>query len=154
MTAEPQRTPPGLLLRRSRQSDLEVLFPIYCEVMRGYIQQATGTWDEEAERARFMSGFPVGRAQVILVGYDIAGAIDVERHPDRWTLNHIQVAPEWQNQGIATILVQRILDQARERAVPVDLEVLKVNAPARRLWTRLGFTVTGETALHVQMRVG
>lgn len=148
----PQPSPPGLLLRVSRQSDVEVLFAIHCEVMRGYIEQATGTWDEAAERTRYLAGFPVGRAQVILVGYEIAGTIDVQRHPDRWTLNTIEVAPEWQNQGIGTILVDRILKQAHDRGVPVDLEVLHVNHAARRLYTRLGFTVTGETATHAQMR--
>ncbi len=148
----PQPSPPGLLLRVSRQSDLEVLFPIHCEVMRGYIEQATGTWDEAAERARFMDGFPVGRAQVILVGYEIAGAIDVQRHPDRWTLNTIEVAPEWQNQGIGSILIDRILKQAHDRGVPVDLEVLHVNHAARRLYARLGFLEVSETATTVRMR--
>lgn len=148
----PQPTPPGLLLRASRASDLEVLYPIYREVQREYIEQATGAWDEAVERARFMDGFPVGRAQVILVGYEIAGAIDVQRHPDRWTLNNIEVAPEWQNRGIGTILIGRILDQARAAGVPMDLEVLRVNLGARRLYERLGFAVTGETATHWQMR--
>ena len=149
-----QPSPPGLLLRASRASDLEVLFPIHCEVMRGYIEQATGAWDEDAERARFLAEFPIGRAQVILVGYEIAGAIDVQRHPDRWTINHIEVAPEWQNQGIGSILIGRILDQARAAGVPMDLEVLRVNHAARRLYDRLGFIEVGETATHWRMRAG
>ena len=147
-----QPTPPGLLLRTSRPTDMDVLFAIHGEVMRGYIEQATGAWDEDAERARFVARFAGRRPQVILVGYEIAGVIDVQRQPDRWTLTTIDVAPEWQNQGIGTLLIQRILDQARQRPLPLDLEVLRVNHAARRLFERLGFAVVEETADAVRMR--
>jgi ribosomal protein S18 acetylase RimI-like enzyme len=36
-----------------------------------------------------------------------------------------------------------VLDEARRSGKPVALQVLKVN-PARRLYERLGFSVTGE----------
>jgi len=151
VTNEETRRPAGVLIRLSMPSDLDVLFPIYCEVMRDYATRATGAWDEDEQRRQYYAGFPVGRAQVILVGYDIAGAIDCEHHGDRWTVNNIEIAPEWQNHGIGTWLLRRLLRQARGEGIPVDLEVLKVN-PARRLYERLGFAVTGETDTHWQMR--
>ena len=89
---------------------------------------------------------------MILHGYDIAGAIDCQRHRDRWTINNIEIAPEFQNVGIGTWLINRLLQQARGEDVPVDLQVMKVNLDARRLYERLGFTVTGETDTHWQMR--
>jgi ribosomal protein S18 acetylase RimI-like enzyme len=38
--------------------------------------------------------------------------------------------------------------------VSVTIEVLKVNPRARALYERLGFEVTGETPMHLQMRTG
>ena len=154
MTSEGPRRPPGVLVRLSEQADLDTLFPIYCEVMRDYVTQTYGAWDEAAQRRAYFEGFPVGRAQVILHGYDIAGAIDCQRHRDRWTINNIEIAPEFQNLGIGTWLITRLLQQAHGDGVPVDLEVLKVNVGARRLYDRLGFAVTGETDTHWQMRDG
>lgn len=150
MTNEEIRRPAGVVIRFSMPSDVEVLFPIYREVMRDYIEQTTGTWDEAEQRRQYVEGFPIGRAQVILVGYDIAGAIDCEHHGDRWTVNNIEIAPEWQNRGIGTWLRTRLLRQAHNEGIPVDLEVLKVN-PARGLYERLGFAVIGETDTHYLM---
>jgi RimJ/RimL family protein N-acetyltransferase len=48
-----------------------------------------------------------------------------------------------QRQGIGTSVIQQVLDEARRSGKPVALQVLKVN-PARRLYERLGFSVTGE----------
>lgn len=149
---EAPRRPAGVTVRLYDPTDLDALYGIYREVQREYMEQAFGPWDEERERTRFEEGFPAQRAQVILHGYDIAGAIDCQRRRDRWTINNIEIAPEFQNQGIGTWLVTRLLQQARGEGVPVTLQVLKVNEAACRLYARLGFTVTGETDTHWQMR--
>ena len=45
-------------------------------------------------------------------------------------------------------LIQEVLGRGR----PVDLGVLEVNPPARHLYERLGFRVTGESDAHHYMR--
>jgi ribosomal protein S18 acetylase RimI-like enzyme len=44
-----------------------------------------------------------------------------------------------------------MLDTARALNLPAALQVLKTN-PAKQLYERLGFQVTGETASHYLMR--
>lgn len=146
------RRPPGVTVRLYDPTDLDALYGIHREVMREYVEATWGPWDEEWQQAHFEETFPARRMQVVLHGYDIAGAIDCQRHRDRWSINRIEIAPEFQNQGIGTWLVTRLVQQARGEDVPVTLEVLKVNEGARRLYARLGFTVTGETNTHWQMR--
>ena len=149
---EAMRRPAGVTVRLFDPTDLDALYAIHREVMREYIEATWGPWDEAWQQARFEETLPAPRMQVVLHGYDIAGAIDCQRHRDRWSINSLEIAPEFQNLGIGTWLITRLVQQARGEGVPVTLEVLKVNAGARRLTERLGFTVTGETATHVQMR--
>ena len=58
----------------------------------------------------------------------------------------IAVRPAFQSRGIASGLMQRGLDYLRRRGAPqVRLEVRPDNAPAVKVYTRLGFEVVGET---------
>ena len=63
----------------------------------------------------------------------------------------IELLPEFQRKGVGTVLMKRILGEAQVRRIPVRLQVLRTNTPARRLYERLGFTVSGETETHFQM---
>ena len=63
----------------------------------------------------------------------------------------IEISPDYQRRGIGTILMHDLLRKAAARGISVTLQVLKVN-PARVLYERLGFELTGETGTHYLMR--
>ena len=63
----------------------------------------------------------------------------------------IAVTPDLQGQGIGTSVIHQVLDEAKRSGKPVALQVLKVN-PARRLYERLGFSVTGENETRYFMK--
>jgi ribosomal protein S18 acetylase RimI-like enzyme len=42
--------------------------------------------------------------------------------------------------------------EAFDRGIPIALQVLRSNHPAKRLYERLGFEVTGETETHYLMQ--
>jgi ribosomal protein S18 acetylase RimI-like enzyme len=65
-------------------------------------------------------------------------------------LGSIELAPEAQRTGIGSSIIRSVLREASQRRVPVRLQVFRQN-PARRLYQRLGFHVTGETPTHVEM---
>ena len=83
--------------------------------------------------------------------YAPIGHLSVRRTDDEIFLAAIAIAPEQQNQGIASQLLQDLLSESDRSHLPVTLQVLKVN-PARRLYERLGFAHTGETSTHYLMR--
>jgi ribosomal protein S18 acetylase RimI-like enzyme len=78
--------------------------------------------------------------------------IGVERRVTEIFLSQIELLPAFQGQGIGSQLITDLMDEARQQNLPITLQVLKVN-PAQRLYQRLGFVVTGETATHFLMTV-
>ncbi len=75
-----------------------------------------------------------------LAGRNI-GLIGVERHPDWWFLDKFYLLPAYQNRGIGSYLLERLIDDAKTAQVPLRLTVLEVN-PARRFYERHGFVLT------------
>ena len=66
-------------------------------------------------------------------------------------LSQIEITPEHQGQGYGSQIIRLLQEQARDRGVRVDLQVLKVNAAALCLYQRLGFVITDETDIHHRM---
>ena len=81
---------------------------------------------------------------IIRVGAERAGRLRVVRTPERCHLAGIQIHPTHQARGIGTSVITSVLEEARERNVPVELEVAKDNPNAERLYVRLGFRRFGE----------
>jgi RimJ/RimL family protein N-acetyltransferase len=65
------------------------------------------------------------------------------RTTERHELAGIQIVPDYQGQGIGTSIITTILQEASEKAVPVELRVNKDNPDAERLYARLGFRRCG-----------
>ncbi|WP_198039994.1 ribosomal protein S18-alanine N-acetyltransferase [Microbulbifer agarilyticus] len=55
----------------------------------------------------------------------------------------VAVAPEWQNRGVGTQLLQRVLAQCPDDVARVLLEVRASNRSARALYHKLGFSEDG-----------
>jgi GNAT superfamily N-acetyltransferase len=102
--------------------------------MRVYAEQTWGAWNGRAD-------FDLAFDQIIqLAGRDI-GLIGVDRRSDCWFLDKLYLLPAYQNQGIGSCLLERLIDDAKAAQVVLRLTVLEVN-PARRLYERHGFVLT------------
>lgn len=115
--------------------------------MKPYVA-ATWGWDEADQFARFEAGFDPGTRQIIEVDGDPVGVLQVDLASTPVRLINLQIAPPCQRRGLGSAVIRSVLHRAEGRAV--WLRVLKVN-PARHLYERMGFGVTGETATHWQM---
>jgi ribosomal-protein-alanine N-acetyltransferase len=63
---------------------------------------------------------------------------------DELHINNLAVVPGYRRRGVATALLDHVLDQgARLGAVRATLEVRRSNSAARLLYERLGFAVVG-----------
>src|SRR5687767_14260303 len=92
--------------------------------------------------------FPAAITYVIHFGGKRAGNMIVDRIAGRIFLIDIAILHEYRGRGIATYLIRMLQDEASASARCLDLTVDKGNVYAFRLYTSLGFTVTGETDLN------
>lgn len=148
-TGEEVTTEPTL--RVSTQHDTEFLYDLLKASLGPYIIQVYGPWNEEEQRGRFFDATTPGTHQIVELGGASIGCLKVQRNPDAFKLDRVFLLPEYQNLGIGTRLVEDLLREAQGAELPVTLQVFKVN-PARTLYERLGFVLTGETETHVLMK--
>jgi ribosomal protein S18 acetylase RimI-like enzyme len=137
-------------IRAAAPQDREFLWWLHRETMRDYVHKTWG-WDDSWQRERFDENFDPARLQIIEYEGRAFGCISVERPGNEIFLAAIEVAPEFQNNGVGTYLVGKLLEESDQLNLSCRLLVLKVN-PARRLYERMGFERTGETSTHYVMR--
>jgi len=142
--------PELIRIRSAAPEDREFLWSLHLETMRDYVHKTWG-WDDIWQRERFDENFDPARLQIIEYEGRAIGYISVERPGNEIFLAAIEVAPEFQNNGVGTYLVRNLMEDSDKLNLPARLLVLKVNR-ARRLYERMGFERTGETPTHYVMR--
>lgn len=136
----------GFRWRRARAGESEVAYRIKraaCVVQ----VESIGPWlDEEqwpAHQRRFST-------QTYLLGEIDGRAVAVmalSNAPDSVRLNQLFVLPEFQGQGIGVTAYENALSEGRSRALPVRLNVRKVNWRTVALVKRMGFVEVGQTEI-------
>jgi ribosomal protein S18 acetylase RimI-like enzyme len=139
-----------ITLRPATFADADFLYNLHQEAMQIYIEQTWGQWDEAWQAQRFREYFDPAATQVILYEGEPVGMIGIERRAAEIFLSQIALLPAYQGRGVGAYLISAVIHEAHQEDMPVTLQVLKVN-PARRLYERLGFVITAETASHYLM---
>ena len=124
------------------------MFRVTEEAMRAYVEEAFGSWDSEVQRQHLEKSFDPVTYRLIVIDKIRAGILMVEDEPSNLFLAKIFLLPEFQRQGVGTLLITWLIERANMERKPLRLRVLRVNAAARRLYERLGFAVTHSTAVH------
>ena len=137
-------------LRAVTEGDREWLYRLHRATMETCVAETWGKWDEEYQRRRFDKEFDPPKGEIVVVAGDDVGFLNVVRATDSIYIELLEVAREYQRHGIGTSIVSDLLREAVDLNIPVNLRVLRVNR-ARRLYERLGFSVTGEDDTHFLM---
>jgi GNAT superfamily N-acetyltransferase len=101
-------------LRAARSDDAAFALHVTEACMRVYAEQTWGSWDGRADL------LPAFDEVIELAGRDI-GLIGVDRRPDCWFLDKLYLLPVYQNQGIGSYLLQRLIDDANAARVALRL---------------------------------
>ena len=135
--------------RNATYQDKGFLWALKIASMRQYVEQVYG-WEDNAQRGYFEKGFHPEVIRIIQHDGHDAGMYELQECGEDWFLARIEILPEYQNRGIGTVVLQRMIDAMASTDKPFRLQLFKVN-PARKLYARMGFIETGETATHVLM---
>jgi GNAT superfamily N-acetyltransferase len=107
--------------------------------------------DRDLQRASFRRQWHATQVRIItLEGADI-GWLQSRTQDGAFFLAQLFVEAPVQRRGIGTAVVHRLMDEATHAGQPITLGVVKIN-PAKRLYERLGFSVTHEDDRKFYMR--
>lgn len=142
-----------LTLRSCKNSDKEFIYNTKKITMRAYVEKIWNVWDEDFQKERFNTNFNIDLTQIIhYLGKDV-GILIVDENSDSIHVNNIQILPKYQNLGIGSYLLQKIIAKAKHSGKSVTLQVLKSNLKAKKLYERLGFKIIKDADYHFQMKI-
>ena len=139
-----------IALREARPVDYGFARQLYAVTMRDLTERAFG-WDEYRQDLSFARQYVQSEVRIIMLNGRDVGWLQTRNVEPTLHLFQFYVAPAWQNQGIGTLVLKRVLAQAQRRGWNVALSVMKENS-ARRLYERHGFRATHEDRYKVYMR--
>lgn len=140
--------------RSAAPSDIEWLYELRRSVYREVVIEQFDSWEEDRQRKMFEDGLNIAATQILIVVGEPVGMVCVEERSDCLSLGEIQVLPSRQGSGLGSVVVQGLIDKARELGVPLRLQVLHKNVRAKAFYERLGFRQAGSTETHDVMEVG
>jgi GNAT superfamily N-acetyltransferase len=139
-----------VLVRETVAGDWQALRDIRLEALRDAPAAFGSTYEREARRGEahwhnriahggtFLAFLPDASGPAGLIGGYREDPVTVE-------LVSMYVRPNARGRGVGEALVAAVIDWARKRnATTVHLWVTETNAPARALYERCGFALTGE----------
>jgi RimJ/RimL family protein N-acetyltransferase len=137
-------------LRRLTPEDASMYRQIRLEALADSPDAFASTLDLEEDRpldwfvTRLADAFVLGA----LDGPDLMGVAGFyiqpgPKHAHKGMLWGMYVRPEYRSAGIGRVLVEAIIDHARDHVEILQLFVVSDNAPARRLYAGLGFVEYG-----------
>lgn len=106
-----------------------------------------------AQQASYLEQWPAAAQELILVSEKPAGQIRVARDKTAgFHLVDISLQPEFRRQGIASTLIQQLLQEAAANRTSVCLSVARENLPAIALYEKFGFQVIDGDELFLRMQ--
>lgn len=137
-------------LRPAEKGDLRMLYELHAASMREAVA-ATWGWDESWQEEYFRHRFCPSRVTIVAVNGEAIGMMEVEERCQDIYLHNLEFFPRFQERGVGSEILRRLIAKARNRGVPLRLQVLRANPRARRLYERLGFVETDSNSTHFHM---
>ena len=146
-------------LRPVRADDEDFLYELYCSTRMIDIGRAGLEPAQQAailemqfigQRMQYEMDFPEADHDIILLKGQPIGRVMVHRTAEQNLGVDIALLPAHRNSGIGGMLINDLLDEARNAGKPFRIHVERLN-PAVRLYMRLGFRTVGETPTHFLM---
>ena len=129
-------------LSAATQQDFDFVYQLKKIAYREYIEQTWG-WDDQFQMKFHKDNFSAGNTKIIKADDQPIGSVDVKEEDTSIFISGLYLLPVYQSQGIGTKIMQDLIKEAEAKKKRLELEVLKVNSKAQKLYQRLGFKMEG-----------
>lgn len=138
---------PEFAFQAATDEDATRLAELRVRAMRESLQ-AAGRFDEERARARLLADYAAERTTLIVSRQCLAGFFVLREAGDELLLQHLYVDPPFQSQGLGSLVLQRIFDEADRQRRTLRVGALKGSA-SNRFYARRGFVEAMRTEFDV-----
>jgi ribosomal protein S18 acetylase RimI-like enzyme len=107
-----------------------------------------------ARKTAYESNYPEARRNIVIADGTDAGQIWLLSDQTQFRVIDVVIAPEFQNQGIGAFLVNDLIAQAKEAAIPLRCSVATNNPGSLRFHRRLGFRIVSSDEAYYHMEYG
>ena len=148
-------------LRPVRPEDDEFLLRVYAGTREQELAEVPWTdeqkieflrWKFNLQRQEYDANYRNRQYDVVLVDEQPAGRIWISRD-DQIRLLDIALLEKFQNRGVGTALLNRLIDEAARAKKPLRHMVFMLNTDAKRFYERLGFAVFEEVGAYLHMEL-
>ena len=147
-------------LRPVTEEDDQFLLSLYASTREEELAQADWAegqkemflrWQFDLQRQEYEARFPDAAYHVILVDGSRAGRIWVGADDEQIRLLDIALLSQFQNRGVGTALLRRLIDQAAKAGKALRHMVFVLNNDAHRFYERLGFKIIDDLGAYKHM---
>jgi len=147
-------------LRPVSESDNEFLLSVYASTREDELAQAEWAegqkeaflrWQLDLQRREYEARFPDAEYRLILVDQQPAGRIWVGADDEQIRLLDIALLPEFQNRGVGTVLLKKLIARAENEGKALRHMVFVLNNNADRFYERLGFKMIEDFGAYKHM---
>jgi ribosomal protein S18 acetylase RimI-like enzyme len=149
----------GVGLRFARPEDESFLLDVFASTRTEELALTSWTPQQkdaflrmqfDAQRRSYANDHPHAEYWVIQHDYVDVGRMITDRNDSEIALMDIALLPQHRQQGIGSVLLRRLTEEATRGGKSIRLHVERFN-PALLWYERLGFKVTGEGQIHLEM---
>ncbi|HSU50466.1 MAG TPA: GNAT family N-acetyltransferase [Segetibacter sp.] len=120
-------------------SDFDFVYELKKVAYKEYIEQTWG-WDDEFQLKFHKENFSSRNTHIIKAGDQQIGSVDIKESEANIFISGLYILPSFQSKGIGSSIIKNLIEEAVLKKKRLELEVLRVNTKALKLYERLGFT--------------
>ncbi len=124
------------------EHDFSTLFELRLLTMRESLERI-GRFDPQRALERFRNSFRPQYTRLICCDEQMAGCVAFGPEQDHLLLEHFYIAPDFQNRGLGSLVLNRLMREAGQAQKTIRLSTLK-QSDAARFYEKHGFCKSGE----------
>jgi ribosomal protein S18 acetylase RimI-like enzyme len=142
----------GINIRSATHNDYSFGYFIKKITLKEHIEKTWG-WNTEFQKNTYRKNYHIQNTHIIEIDKTKIGLFEYEEKSDFFEINQIFILPKYQNNGIGSMILRKIINKAKDKNIAIKLQVLKINKEAKKLYIKLGFTEYDQTNTHILMKM-